>query len=145
MTTPADEQTIEVILESKLGYERIAMASAASFAQIMGFPAERIDDLKTVVGEAAINAMQHGNKWRKDSKVNIQIKYKDNAIHVAVADEGDGIKKFPPVPNIERIINKLDPPMGFGLLLMNKLADQIDFNVRAGGGHVVNMAVRAAN
>jgi serine/threonine-protein kinase RsbW len=144
MATPLDEQTIEVKLDSKLGYERIAMACAGSFAQIIGFPTERIEDLKTVVGEAAINAMQHGNKWREDSKVTVQLNYKDNTINVAVMDEGNGIKEIPPVPNIERIIDKLDPPTGFGLLLMNKLADQVDFSIKADGGHIVEMIIRIA-
>ena len=67
MGTGINEKTVEVILASELGYERIAMACSASFAQMMGFAAERIEDLKTVVSEAAINAMQHGNKGRPES------------------------------------------------------------------------------
>ena len=39
--------SIEVRLPSELGFEKIAMSTAASVAQMMGFSAERIEDLKT--------------------------------------------------------------------------------------------------
>ena len=38
------------------------MSTAASVAQLMGFSQDRIDDLKTAVAEACINAMEHGNE-----------------------------------------------------------------------------------
>ena len=60
MGTNVNERTIEVILPNQIGYERIAMASSASFAKLLGFSPARIEDLKTVVAEAAVNAMQHG-------------------------------------------------------------------------------------
>jgi serine/threonine-protein kinase RsbW len=84
-------RTIEVRLANKLGYERVAMACSASFARMMGLPPERIEDLKTMVAEAAINAMQHGNKGRPDARVTVSMNCQDNIINVAVMDEGEGI------------------------------------------------------
>lgn len=117
------------------------MACSASFAQMMGFSPERIEDLKTVVSEAAINAMQHGNKGRPDARVVVLINCQGNTINVAVKDEGDGIKQFPPEPDIEKFIESLNPPIGFGLFLIKKLTDQVEFNA-IDGGHVVNMAIK---
>ena len=62
MATNVNERNIEVILPNRMGYERIAMASSASFAKMYGFSPARIEDLKTVVAEATVNAMQHGNR-----------------------------------------------------------------------------------
>jgi anti-sigma regulatory factor (Ser/Thr protein kinase) len=107
----------------------------------MGLSPERIEDLKTVVAEAAINAIQHGNKGRPDARVIVFMNCRNNTINVSVMDEGDGIKQFPPTPDIERIIEKLDPPVGFGLFLIKQLADQVEFN-KIDGGHVVNMAIK---
>jgi serine/threonine-protein kinase RsbW len=135
-------RTIEVRLANKLGYERVAMACSASFAQMMGLPPERIEDLKTMVAEAAINAIQHGNKGRPDAKVVVWMNCQDNLINIAVMDEGDGIKQFPPEPDIEKIIAELESPVGFGLYLINQLADQVEFNQVADGGHVVKMAIK---
>jgi serine/threonine-protein kinase RsbW len=142
MSTAINHKTVEVILANQLGYERIAMACSASFAQMMGFAAERIEDLKTVVSEAAINAMQHGNKGRPDAKVAVFMNFSDGAINVCVTDEGDGIKNFPPRPDIARIIDNLDPPVGFGLLLITQLSDRVEFNQMIDGGHVVKMTLR---
>ena len=135
-------RTIEVSLANKLGYERVAMACSASFAQMMGLPPERIEDLKTMVSEAAINAMQHGNKGRPDARVTVSMNCRDNILNVTVMDEGDGIKEFPPKPDIEKIIEDLESPVGFGLFLINQLADQVEFNEVADGGHVVKMAIK---
>jgi anti-sigma regulatory factor (Ser/Thr protein kinase) len=135
------ERTIEVRLANKLGYERVAMACSACFAQMMGLSPERIEDLKTMVAEAAINAMLHGNKGRPDARVIVFMNCRDNTINISVMDEGDGIKQFPPTPDIERIIEELEPPVGFGLFLIKQLADQVEFNT-IDGGHVVNMAIR---
>ena len=99
--------TIEVNLINQLGYERIAMACSASFARMMGLAPERIEDLKTMVSEAAINAMQHGNKGRPDARVTVSMNCQDNTINITVSDEGDGITNFPPKPDIEKIIAKI--------------------------------------
>jgi serine/threonine-protein kinase RsbW len=135
-------RTIEVSLANKLGYERVAMACSASFARMMGLPPERIEDLKTMVAEAAINAMQHGNKGRPDARVTVSMNCQDDTINVAVMDEGDGIKEFPPKPDIEKIIDELESPVGFGLFLINQLADQVEFNEVTDSGHVVKMAIK---
>jgi len=138
-------KTVEVILSNRIGYERIAMECSASYAKIYGLDPERIEDLKTVVSEAAVNAMQHGNKGRKDARVTISMNFKNDAINVWVTDEGDGIKDFPPKPDIGRIIDKLDPPIGFGLFLIKNLADQVEFNQKTDEGHSVKMAIKIKN
>ena len=136
-----NDRNVAVILSNELGYERIAMACSASFAQMFGCSPERIEDLKTVVAEAAINAMQHGNKGRADARVIVYMNCRDSVINVSVIDEGDGIKEFPPDPDTERIIDELDPPIGYGVFLINQLADKVQFNQMTDEGHAVRMAV----
>jgi len=142
MPTSFNDNAVKIVMDNKLGYERVAMACAAAFAKMMGFSDERIEDLKTVVAEAAINAIQHGNKDRPDEKVAISLNFKDGALHIAVADNGDGIRELPPKPDIDRIIEKLDPPTGFGTFLIKQLADEVEFNEMTDGGHMVKMAIR---
>ena len=133
---------VEVILSNQIGYERVAMACSASFAKMYGLAPERIEDLKTVVGEAALNAMQHGNKRRPEARVTVFMNFEDDAINVWVVDEGEGIKHFPPKPDIERIMDNLDSPVGFGLFLITALADQVELNERTNEGHAVRMAIK---
>jgi len=142
MSTPLNEKSIEITLPNQLGYERIAMASAATFGKMVGLSPERIEDLKTVVAEAAINAMQHGNKQRPDARVTISMHFKDDTIHIAVMDQGEGFKAFLPDPDIERIVNELDPPIGFGTFLIRKLADEVKVGKTPDGTSVVRMTIK---
>ena len=142
MTTTVNERLVKIILPNILGFERIAMASAASFAKMYGFSAERIEDIKTIVAEAAINAMQHGNKGRQDTAVVVTIGFKDNAIHVEVADHGDGITDVLPKPDIAKIMNNQDPIIGFGVFLIQELADEVEFNLDTESGHRLKIVVK---
>ena len=142
MATNVDERTIEVILPNQIGYERIAMSSSASFAKMFGFSPARIEDLKTVVAEAAVNAMQHGNKGRADAKVTIRMNLENDTIYVTVTDDGEGIKKINPKPDIDRIIDNLDPAAGFGIFLIKQLVDEVDFNIRTEKGNGLRMAIK---
>ena len=142
MPPKLNKQNIEISLPSQLGYERVAMASVESYAKMLGLAPERIEDLKTIVAEAAINAMQHGNKDRPDAKVAISMNFRDDALHIAVTDNGGGIRDLPSKPDIERIMEKLDPPTGFGTFLIKELADEVEFNEMTDGGHMVKMVIR---
>ena len=142
MSPPINEQSIEIILPNQVGYERIVMASAASFAKMLGLSPERIEDLKTIVAEAAINAMQHGNTERPNARVKVSITVKDNTIQVTVMDQGEGFNEFSPDPDIDRIVNEQDPPVGFGTFLIRQLADQVKIDKTADGANIVRMTIK---
>ena len=140
-----DKRTVEVNLPNEIGYERIAMECSASFARIVGFVPERIEDLKTVVSEACLNAMEHGNKGAPDARVIVTMNYKENAIIVSVIDEGTGVDKIPAEPDIKKKIEKLETPRGLGIFLIKQLADQVDLTQMTKNGHVIRMVIRMAN
>jgi serine/threonine-protein kinase RsbW len=140
-----DEHTVEVSLPSVLGYERVAMDCSASLARFMGFSAERIDDLKTAVSEACMNAIEHGNRLRPDARVTVTMNFENDVFVIAVKDEGEGIPDLPKKPDIEQKIEKKETPRGLGIFLMKQLMDQVEFNEIANGGHVVKMVIRLGN
>lgn len=142
MGSNLNERVVKIILPNMVGYERIAMASVASFAKMFNFSSDRIEDLKTIVAEAAINAMLHGNKGRSDALVTIATSFRDDALQISVIDEGDGIKEVLPKPNIDRIIEELDPPTGFGVFLIQELADEVEFNTDSAKGHCLRMVIK---
>jgi len=144
MKTNSNDRTVKLVLPNTVGYERIAMASLASFAKMYGFAPGRIEDLKTVVAEAAINAMEHGNRGRPDAVVNIAFDFCDDAIQIMVADQGNGIKDVLPKPDIERIVHEIDPPVGFGLYLIRQLANEVEFNQDVDDGHCLRMVIKKA-
>jgi anti-sigma regulatory factor (Ser/Thr protein kinase) len=55
----------ELRLRSRICFEKVAMSTAASVAELMGFPSDRVDNLKTAVAEACLNAIEHGNRFNE--------------------------------------------------------------------------------
>ncbi|MGD8717017.1 MAG: ATP-binding protein [Desulfobacterales bacterium] len=137
-----DERTVEVSLPNVNGYERIAMECSASFARIGGLVKDRIEDLKTAVSEACLNAIEHGNKNRPDARVIVTMFLGDKDFRVSVMDEGDGISEIPQRIDINRKVANLEPPNGLGLYLIQQLVDQVEFNEKTDGGHVVKMVLK---
>ncbi len=142
MVRRLDERTVEISLPNRMGYERIAMNCSASFARIVGFASERIEDLKTAVSEACINAIEHGNKGRPDTRVFVTMDFKDDIFSVSVEDEGDGIPELPKDEVVMQKIEELEPPTGLGIYLIKQLVDQVEFNATTNGGHAVRMVIK---
>jgi serine/threonine-protein kinase RsbW len=140
-----DDRTVEVNLPNVSGYERIAMECSASFAKIGGLVKERIEDLKTAVAEACLNAMEHGNRDHPDSRVIITMYLGDKNFKVSVMDAGDGMSVIPQDIDIKRKVEGLEAPNGLGLYLTQQLVDQVEFKKMNGGGHVVKMVLRMEN
>lgn len=137
-----DDRTLVVNLPNKIGYERIAMDCSASFARIVGFVQERIDDLKTAVSEACLNAMEHGNRWRPEARVIVAMDYRDHTFTVSIMDEGEGLSEAPQEPDIEKKIEQLEVPRGLGIFIIKRLVDQLEFNQMSRHGHVVRMVLK---
>jgi serine/threonine-protein kinase RsbW len=142
MTQTSKENSIEISLPSKVGYERIAIACSAALAKMGGFPDARIEDLKSAVAEACINAMQHGNQWRPDAKVVIHMNLSDDRVVISVTDQGSGVSEVPEFPGITKIIEENASPRGVGVFLIRQLVDDVKYNQTADGGHTMTIEIR---
>ena len=140
-----DKRTVEVNLPNIDGYERIAMECSASFAKIGGFVKDRVEDLKTAVSEACLNAMEHGNRGRPDARVVVTMYLGDRDFRVSVMDEGEGIPHIPQNIDIREKVQNQEPPNGLGLFLIQQLVDQAEFNEMTDGGHTVKMVLKMEN
>ena len=145
MVRRLNRRTVEVSLPNRIGYERIAMDCSASFAKIAGFAPGRIEDLKTAVAEACINAIEHGNQGHPDTRVLVTMNFKDDRFSVSVKDGGDGIKKLPEDKAVMQQIEKLEPPKGLGIYLIKQLVDEVEFNDMTKDGHAVKMVIKLTN
>src|ERR1039458_6692539 len=85
----------KVLLPSRLGYEKVAMSTAASVAKLMGFRDDRIEDLKTALAEACINAIEHGNRLNEKLSVGVVLSVGADALEVKVMDDGMGMNRQP--------------------------------------------------
>lgn len=124
----------EFSLPSQPGNERLAMERMAELAQGLPFTAAKVERLKTAVGEAAMNAMEHGNQYRADLETKIKVLVSDKALAVRITDFGGGKQIPDPVkPDLEAKLAGLQSPRGWGLFLIENMVDEM--NVQADETH----------
>src|ERR1700678_3604654 len=104
----------EIQLPSRFGSEKIAMNTAADFARSIGFEEDRIEDLKTAVSEACINAIEHGNKLDETLPVGVILSISPNSLEVRVVDTGQGPERRSADPDIDRKMNEEESARGMG-------------------------------
>jgi serine/threonine-protein kinase RsbW len=129
---------IELRVPSILGYEKIAMACVASVAKSMGFDQARIEDLKSAVAEACINAIVHGNKMDSASKVDVVVMIGSSGLEVYVTDNGQGFGDIF-MPEIEEQVEGKNRDRGWGIFIMKNLVDELKFEKKPNDGNVVKM------
>jgi serine/threonine-protein kinase RsbW len=123
------ERVVELGIPSELGYEKMAMQLSAALARQMGFEPDRIDDLKTAVSEACLNAIEHGNQLDADARVVIRLQVEDDRLLVDVYDQGRGgppPAEFPE-PDINRKIAGQEETRRMGIYVIRQLVDEAGF------------------
>ena len=134
--TPATAQkptTVEVRLPSRMGFEKVAMSTAAAVAKLMGFREDRDEDLKTAVAEACINAIEHGNRLNEKLSVGVVLAVGPDELEIKVIDDGKGMKKQPAKPDIDRKMHGDEGPRGLGMFLIQALVDEAEWVVGTEG------------
>ena len=139
----AKATTVEVRLPSRLGFEKVAMSTAASVAKLMGFREERIEDLKTAIAEACINAIEHGNRLNEKLSVGVVLSANSDGLEIKVMDDGKGMGRFPIKPDIDRKMHGEEDPRGMGMFLIQALVDEAEWVVGSNGkGSYVRLVIR---
>jgi len=135
--------SVEVRIPSKLGFEKVAMDCAASVARLKGFPHDRIEDLKTAVAEACINAIEHGNRLNEKLSVVVILSTTGDELEVKVLDNGTGRVKQPAKPDIDRKVHGEEDPRGMGMFLIRALVDEAEWvHDSKGKGSYVRLVIR---
>ncbi len=123
----------EWTLASEPGNERQAIQRVAEAVRDLGIPARRLEQLKTAVGEATMNAMEHGNNYRPDLPVIIQVRASQVALAVRISDEGGDTFIESPAPDLEAKLAGLQSQRGWGMFLIRSLVDEV--RVSSDGTH----------
>jgi serine/threonine-protein kinase RsbW len=137
----ANGNTIELRLPSRLGYEKVAMNTAASVARLMGFGDDRVEDLKTAVAEACINAMEHGNKLDATLTVGVILSMDDNSLEVKVTDTGEGPRSTTSAPDIDKKMHGEEDARGMGMFLIQALVDEAEWVSSPPAGSYARMVI----
>jgi serine phosphatase RsbU (regulator of sigma subunit)/anti-sigma regulatory factor (Ser/Thr protein kinase) len=132
----------EFELPSEPGNERIAIERVAAVVGDVELPAARLDRLKTAVGEAVMNAIEHGNCNRSDLPVGVRVAVSGTELSVRITDQG-GERPIPPAeqPDLEAKLAGEQPPRGWGLFLIESMVDELRTSADE-GQHTVELIVR---
>jgi anti-sigma regulatory factor (Ser/Thr protein kinase) len=100
------------------------VAEAISDLDVRGGNLER---LKTAVAEATMNAMEHGNHYRAELPVIIEVSASDTQLSVKITDEGSGPPAFhAETPDLEAKLEGMQSPRGWGLFLIKNMVDDME-------------------
>ena len=132
----------EIQLPSRLGSEKVAMNKAADLARSMGFDEERIEDLKTAIAEACINAIEHGNKLDETLPVGVILSKGADSLEIRVVDTGQGPKSHGAVPDIDKKMHEEEQSRGMGMFLIESLVDEVEWVSCPRAGSYARMVIR---
>lgn len=128
-------ENVEIFIPSILGFEKVARSAAEALAKQMGFPEEKIEDVKTAVAEAVMNAIEHGNLEDKATSVTVMFSASDEHLEIRVQDRGRQI-----VPNPLPPPGREDSARGWGLFFMQNLMDEFEVS-RSPEGNEIRMTI----
>ena len=138
---PGAEVLAEFELPSAAGNERDAIDRVVTALAGAQMTQARLDRLKTAVGEATMNAMEHGNQYRADLSVTIRVLRDRHAVRVQVTDHGDvGEPGTPEAPDIEAKLEGRQSPRGWGLFLIKEMVDETHVTT-ADGLHTLELVM----
>ena len=119
-------------LASEPGNERLALARVAGTVQGLGLSEARLERLKTAVGEATMNAIEHGHGNRPEIPVEVEVTQDGDEIVVAISDQGgenagraaaDNGPSDQEEPDLARKLDGEQSPRGWGLFLIRNMVD----------------------
>jgi serine phosphatase RsbU (regulator of sigma subunit)/anti-sigma regulatory factor (Ser/Thr protein kinase) len=125
---------VEFDVPSEPGNERLVMDRVTDLVSDLELSPSRLDQLKTAVSEAAMNAIEHGNDRRPELPVSVRVESSATTLAVKITDLG-GDQEIPEaeIPDIEAKLEGLQSPRGWGLFLIKNMVDEM--NLSTDGSH----------
>ena len=122
----AGELAVEFQVASEPGNEKELSERVAEAVAPLTLPPARLEQLKTAVAEAAMNAIEHGNDGRPELPVDVSVRASDAELVVAITDRGGG-RQIPEAeePDLDAKLEGLQKPRGWGLFLIQNMVDDV--------------------
>lgn len=99
----------------------------------------KISQLKTAVSEAAMNAIEHGNKNNPDLTVETRVRINRNVIFISISDQGaGGLITKPERPDLQEKLKERQSPRGWGFFLIENMVDRMELR-QAGGRNIIDL------
>jgi anti-sigma regulatory factor (Ser/Thr protein kinase) len=140
-----EELLAEFEVPSSEGNERLAIERVRAVVAPLGLAEQRLQRLETAVGEATMNAMEHGSAYRADRPVGVRVLRRGHDVRVHITDCGGGAggARSPryEVPDLEAKLAGLQRPRGWGLFLIQNMVDEMR-ETSDGTHHTLELAMR---
>jgi serine phosphatase RsbU (regulator of sigma subunit)/anti-sigma regulatory factor (Ser/Thr protein kinase) len=137
----AEHVLAEFEVPSEAGNERVAIDRVVDAVGGLGLPGPRLERLRTAVGEATMNAIEHGNHNRPELPVRVRVAVAGEDLSVRITDQGgDRPIPEPGTPDLEAKLTGLQSPRGWGLFLIRNMVDELHTE-SDGDHHVVDLVL----
>jgi anti-sigma regulatory factor (Ser/Thr protein kinase) len=138
-------QTVEFEVPSAEGNERLALQQVSAIVGELGMSESRLRKLETAVGEATMNAMEHGNRYRADLPVTVRVMTEPDRVRVQIVDNGGARPdRETEVPDLEAKLAGLQRPRGWGLFLITNMVDEAH-ETTDGDEHMLELVMALAD
>ncbi len=138
-------QLVEFDVPSVEGNERLTLARVSTIVASLGLTEARLKRLETAVGEATMNAMEHGNGYRADQPVTVRVLTGSDQVRVQISDRGGApADRESEAPDIEAKLAGLQRPRGWGLFLIKNMVDEAH-EVSDGTLHTLELVMHLAD
>ncbi|HEU0027525.1 MAG TPA: SpoIIE family protein phosphatase [Ktedonobacterales bacterium] len=107
------------------GNERLAISLLENALREITIAPRPLERLKTAVGEATMNAMEHGNNYHAELPVEVEALLSGGRVMVRITDRGGAPMHEPELPDIEAKLAQEQTPRGWGLFLIKNLVDEM--------------------
>ena len=125
---PSVAPTLDVVfsIPSERGNERLAMDRVADTVAALELEPQRLEQLKTAVSEAAMNAIEHGNDSDPEIPVDVHVRRNGGELLIAITDRGGGAE-LPEAenPDLEAKLDGRQKTRGWGLFLIRNMVDDV--------------------
>lgn len=140
--TGPTSQLVEFEVPSAEGNERLALARVSAVVADLGLDPARLHRLETAVGEATMNAMEHGNRYDAALPVTVRVLTDHDRVTVQIVDQGGGPPaREPDQPDLDAKLAGLQSPRGWGLFLIKNMVDDARESVD-GRHHTLELEMR---
>ena len=136
-----DRTLLHVTLPGESGNERLAMDRVAEAVAGIGIAPARLEQLKTAVSEAAMNAIEYGSQNDPSIPIEIEAVVAGGDLVVRITDRGlGGPLGESEEPDIEKKLAGAQKPRGWGLFLIKHMVDAMEVSTH-GTGQTVTLTL----
>ena len=131
---------MKLVFDAKLENEAFARASGIAFLMPLNPTVDEVMEIKTILAEAIVNCMIHGNQGREDGQISVQMEYDEtHRVQITVSDQGTGIEDIElarqPLYTTRADLER----SGMGMTIMESFSDQFEVQSQPGQGTTVRM------